>query len=786
MLTSARYTVLQGLSNLEKEAWVADEYVRQRDADGVAQGVCARCWLRARHCMCDELTRLLADCAAGDGGGACTVAVYQHYKEYRRPSSTGKLFGFCCEGSTRTVYGDSDGEARLAELVGAQGTYVLYPAKDAAASCVTAEELHAAVAAGTQPKLMQLVVLDGTWPEAAALCRRLTSFAAPRFIRLDEKPAAAAAGLGPEDGSSCAEWGSLRRQTKPGGRSTLEAVAEVLETVAQGGGGGPAAADARAAGRLRAALRLHIPRVLENDQRLGVVVAPKQQRKDKKGGSGGAGGAAPAGGPPLVDSAVALARARWRASQWPRRPGTEECRHFAERGWCRLGKRCEYNHSERTLDKFYGLETGGKGQQPAANPLLAVEPGPIAGPVAGPVEMTVADGVGLAFIKRVSAAVRSMLPQLLVELHTADPQLVPVFDAMLSGADEQVHRIGHCSPPGQPEGGQGGLLAAAEHVLKRGGEMMISFAPGRPGLDPNAVPEEFRLALAYTKFEERANQMHNVLRRVFQTEGPGLRTTPRVNSGRQADTGSTEKAMPLGVLSLGGGPGNDAVGVVAFLMERQARYGSTFAPPVMGVPPEQLVIAKPAKMTKAERKAARKAGLPAAAPAGKQAAPAHSSFTLSQEFVSTLPLAPLHPSAWLPACPPAGVCCHVLDNDQAWYTGAGKFVQRTVRGSEAQRAGCSKQPRHAFEVRMDWHDLSRCGTSTRPASSPGAVAAAAVPWRRPEWRWWSSLTCSACSPVRAGMSCRSAGRSGVVCSRPTQKPGLSLSRAPSPRSSGRR
>jgi hypothetical protein len=119
-----------------------------------------------------------------------------------------------------------------------------------------------------------------------------------------------------------------------------------------------------------------------------------------------------------------------------------------------------------------------------------------------------------------------------------------------------------------------GKVAAARHLLDRGNEIIRDFEC-RPF-------EEFHLAVAYQKFEERVVQMRQVLRCVFQTDASsydllklasGPKTSEAEGGNGEEEGDGAEAGGALHVLSLGGGSGNDASGVVAFLMERQGLYG---------------------------------------------------------------------------------------------------------------------------------------------------------------------------------------------------------------------
>jgi hypothetical protein len=146
---------------------------------------------------------------------------------------------------------------------------------------------------------------------------------------------------------------------------------------------------------------------------------------------------------------------------------------------------------------------------------------------------------------------------------------------------------------------------------------------------------------------------------------------------------------PMRVISLGGGPGNDAVGAIAFLMERNVSCG--IAPSVVLVPSE--VLPRPTKLTWAEKKAAKKAGVDIKA----QAAPVGP----YSDFAGAVPrrgTVVMPTSARFPACP--SVHCHVLDLDDEWYSSVGASVQR----STDQYFGCGGHAVPPAFAAMHWHE----------------------------------------------------------------------------------
>jgi hypothetical protein len=242
-----------------------------------------------------------------------------------------------------------------------------------------------------------------------------------------------------------------------------------------------------------------------------------------------------------------------------------------------------------------------------------------------------------------------------------------------------------------------GAVAAARHVLDRGNEILKDFA--------NRPTEEFRLAMAYQKFGERASQMRDVLRRVlpfpdvvsggaasaavagFCGEPPAFQHTagpvdpPRPAEGSSQTLASAAAAatltsgaiahlptVPMTVLSLGGGSGNDAVGAVAYLLERNSVLGGVCACPVAIPSPTP---GPPPKLTYAEKQARKKAGNPI--PKLANAVDFRFAHDICRERGVECPAA-----APFPPCP--GVRCHVLDIDAAeWFASAGAPVQHALR-----------------------------------------------------------------------------------------------------------
>ena len=289
------------------------------------------------------------------------------------------------------------------------------------------------------------------------------------------------------------------------------------------------------------------------------------------------------------------------------------------------------------------------------------------------------------FIASTTATVKRELPQRLAHLHGQAPGSVAIFHSMLTGSDELAQGLFLGE----------GTLASARHVLERGNEILRDFA--------NKTSEEFRMSMAYQKFEERSNQMRHVLRCVLQSNGSdGIAAGHSEGEHRGDERGLEPESLgqgsaataPLRVLSLGGGSGNDAVGVISFLMERNALCGVT--PSVVAVPRKAVEPQGSTKLTWAEKKAAKKAGIDLKT---LQAEPTDFRFANDMLRLRGAVKAPEH--SWFPACP--SVQCHVLDIDAQWYESVGACVQRATQqyfGGVA--AGTSAGATVPF-AEMHWH-----------------------------------------------------------------------------------
>ncbi len=147
---------------------------------------CERCWQRQDSCICDSLTPLPT---------RTRLLILRHISERHRPSSTARLAALLLPSVHIVDYGDGP----LPDLDLAD-SWLLFPD-------------GAPLSAAPTPPPAQLVILDGTWTQARRMRNRVSALATlPRF----SLPPAAR------------PLPRLRRQTRPEGMSTLEAIARAL------------------------------------------------------------------------------------------------------------------------------------------------------------------------------------------------------------------------------------------------------------------------------------------------------------------------------------------------------------------------------------------------------------------------------------------------------------------------------------------------------------------------------------------------------------------------------
>jgi DTW domain-containing protein YfiP len=160
---------------------------------------CAGCWLFRERCICKAVPQLHT---------RNRIVVWLHVKEYLNSSNTAKLLSCCMPNVERLIFGLRAHEQRLIEIAG-QASICLYPAKHSVSVHDAVAEL---AARGHAEQGLTIIVLDGTWPQARTMARRLPKHVP--LVRLTTDHVSA--------------FNTLRRQAGHGRISTCEAVALLL------------------------------------------------------------------------------------------------------------------------------------------------------------------------------------------------------------------------------------------------------------------------------------------------------------------------------------------------------------------------------------------------------------------------------------------------------------------------------------------------------------------------------------------------------------------------------
>lgn len=167
---------------------------------------CAGCCLPARWCVCGLLPPVETRLA---------VHVLIHRAEAHRPSSTGRLVGRAIPAARTHVYQrDTRFFARTGlsteALDADRETWILHPAGEPMPS----------LAGGTGARLPQVVLLDGSWRQAAEMLRSVDGLG--KRVRLPDTAA-----------GESRYW--LREQRDEARLSTAEALAAILAATGEGG-----------------------------------------------------------------------------------------------------------------------------------------------------------------------------------------------------------------------------------------------------------------------------------------------------------------------------------------------------------------------------------------------------------------------------------------------------------------------------------------------------------------------------------------------------------------------
>ena len=154
---------------------------------------CSRCRLHVDRCGCDWLPDLTAP---------IDMVVVQHWKEARKPTSTGGLLSRLASNCPQRIYGARD-QPFVAAGLDAEGTWLVFPSRES-------DPPPPAVL----PR--QLVIVDGTWAQARRLVHRIPVLGAlPRLsFSVAARPVR-----------------RLRLPHAPEARSTMEAAADAYRVL---------------------------------------------------------------------------------------------------------------------------------------------------------------------------------------------------------------------------------------------------------------------------------------------------------------------------------------------------------------------------------------------------------------------------------------------------------------------------------------------------------------------------------------------------------------------------
>lgn len=123
---------------------------------------CARCQFAPRWCIC-----------AGERAIACPlqVDVLIHHREFNRPTSTGRLINRVMPASRSHLFRRERPIDRASLLAPGRETWILHPRGEP-------------LPTGTDPAKLQVLLLDGSWREAARMSTEVASLG--RLVRLPE------------------------------------------------------------------------------------------------------------------------------------------------------------------------------------------------------------------------------------------------------------------------------------------------------------------------------------------------------------------------------------------------------------------------------------------------------------------------------------------------------------------------------------------------------------------------------------------------------------------------
>lgn len=140
--------------------------------------LCQKCWLPMEDCMCSKVL----PCSLWHG---MRFWVYMHPKDFLRQNNTGKLLWqlFGVQVATLCLFGVAEDEEIMwntFKLAGKSRVWCLYPNKSALTESVQDtfsraqfQSERASITEKNEDRILNFVLIDGTWSNSAAMFRRL-------------------------------------------------------------------------------------------------------------------------------------------------------------------------------------------------------------------------------------------------------------------------------------------------------------------------------------------------------------------------------------------------------------------------------------------------------------------------------------------------------------------------------------------------------------------------------------------------------------------------------------
>ncbi len=164
--------------------------LRKKSADR-----CNNCLMRKEICICSDIPNLSIP---------TRLIVVMTKREIKTPTNTGRLAAQCLNNSKVLITGDLNAPFTLADhLLSDRPSLVLYPSEDAA----TLDESFSTMGP------VNLIVPDGNWRQTSKMHKRIPGMNEFRAVKVPIGPASTY---------------RVRRETKPEGLATIEAIARAL------------------------------------------------------------------------------------------------------------------------------------------------------------------------------------------------------------------------------------------------------------------------------------------------------------------------------------------------------------------------------------------------------------------------------------------------------------------------------------------------------------------------------------------------------------------------------